>query len=132
MLENPTQWVGDMMHDEIFPAYKKKMLRFTTIFRSDLKTVMEFAEQHDMTLEDVFKVQDAKYPVIVKLMQQGFITFETYIVLNRIMKLQSHYDQHYSDDIMMEDLTRRVANYSPFLDLPITTFAQIAENTLGE
>lgn len=132
MLENPKQWVGEMMGDDIFPLYKKKMLHFQQVFKDNINTIIEFAEKEGVHPAELFETRLDNYPYIVKLVQQGYIELETYIVLNQFMNLQKHYDVYYNGDFVMEDFSQRVVKYTPFVNVSIPKYYETAKTLLGE
>ena len=133
MLENPNMWVGEMTRSEIFPNYKKKMLQLKQYFKEDVRTILAFCEREGIEFEDVFKINAETYPTIIKLVKQGYIQLETYILFNRMMNLQPHYDKHYEGNIMMEDFSKLVRNYAPFLGhIVVAPYFHITKETIGE
>jgi hypothetical protein len=132
MLANPQEWIGNMYNNGVWPTHKKKLLRLHVIFEEDLNTIVAFAHENKIPVEQVFGERVSELPFIIRLQQQGFIQLETLVVLYRIMHLEEIYTQLYKGHLIYDDLVKTINNYDPFLKVDMDRYRNSTMNILSE
>lgn len=110
------QYIIDMVDNlddsiKIFHAWKKRMSRLLYIFENDCINIKRFMEEKELSFNEVFKSTKKKYPIIMRLMMEKYITLETYVILEKIFTLSKQYDEVYLDDHIYDEYSLRIRKY---------------------
>lgn len=134
-VHNPNEWIGDMVLNqeaiERFLEWKKRTANIYRTAENDLKKIIEFMEAESLNFKDIFKAEKNKLPIILRLVIEGYVCLETYIVLMSVLGLDNHYDKVYDGDVVYQKYKTKINAYKAFLK-PDRDKAYLAmKNALG-
>jgi len=103
----------DNLDDSIknFRRWKKRFSRLTYIFENDCINIKRFMEEKELSFNEVFDANKNKYPIIMRLMMEKYITLETYVILEKIFILSKQYDKIYLEDHIYDEYSLRIRKY---------------------
>ena len=117
-VERGDLWVGDTFDDSaetIFTEWKKRFQSLRVSFSDDCSTIFNEADMLDIKFDDIFKFEDGRHPLIMRMHLQGRISIESFIIMNQILHFFVDFDAQMTDDIMWKELRGKCLNYEPFL-----------------
>lgn len=124
---NHDQYIVDIIDDldgsiKTFQDWKRKMSQLTYIFEKECRSIKSFMEESDIMFDDLFKTHKDKYPIVMRLMMEEFISFETYILFEKLFTLSTRYDIMYNNaDHIYDSYALRIKKYTYYfksIDLP--------------
>lgn len=96
-----------------FHSWKKRMSQLFYVVEKDCRNVKNFMDEKEIQFNDMFKANENKYPIIMRLMMEKFISLETYIILEKVFTLSKEYDKVYgSNDYIYDDYSLKIRKYS--------------------
>jgi hypothetical protein len=121
LIKNETLWVGDLLNDDA-------VVTLTYIFENDCKKVFDGVEDPN----DVIKVNDGSYPVLLTQMLQKNIEFETVCVLSKILGFLSMWQKKITDDIRWPTVHRKLTKYAAFLPQDVVKYKLILKRVIND
>lgn len=112
MLDNPNQWIGELVNDDAESIYKdwlKRKQSLTYQFKSDINELED-------DFNDNFIVNDGQHPRLLRLFSMNRISLETLVILCDITGCMPYWEKKITDKIVFPDINRLVRKYRPFLD----------------
>lgn len=80
-------FIGDFLDDDCDECYTKWQRRNQALFKyftDDCRTIKAYYDEVGVCYKDIFFEQDGKLPAIFGLFNNGNISFETLVILNRL------------------------------------------------
>ena len=117
-VERGDLWVGDTFDDSaetIFTEWKKRFQSLRISFSDDCSCVFHEADKMEMPFNDIFKYEDGRHPLIMRLYLQRQISIESFIIMNQILNFFVDFDKQMTDDVMWKEVKNKCLNYEPFL-----------------
>lgn len=115
---NPFSWIGDMMDDyseEVYIDWKKKIESLTYYFSEECDAMLHWAEMNSYKFNDLFKINGSDHPIIVKMSLQRVLSFESFIILNRIFSFGQNFDRK-MEDVIWKEFWFKICKYETFLN----------------
>jgi hypothetical protein len=131
-LVKSVNWVGDIAGEEgesNYRQWQKRNQRLTYQFQQDIIGLLTSVAT---TPDEMLKVDDGQYPLLLKEVMQGTITLETLVILNDIMNFVPMWDKKINDTIVWPEWRTKVVKYAPFLDYDKAKFVAILKESLKE
>lgn len=118
-------YIIDMVDDldeciRTFHDWKRRMNGLQHTFEKDCRLITNFMSEKDLSFDDIFRAKKERYPIILRLMMEKFITLETYIILEKVLTLSTKYNIIYTNDHIYEHyelLIRKYGYYFKFVDV---------------
>jgi hypothetical protein len=131
LIKNETLWVGDLLNDDAVVTYRQRqrvLQSLSYIFENDCKKVFDGVEDPN----DVIKVNDGSYPVLLTQMLQKNIEFETVCVLSKILGFLSMWQKKITDDIRWPTVHRKLTKYAAFLPQDVVKYKLILKRVIND
>lgn len=113
-------WIGDALNEDAERHYLEWCRRNQSldyIFESDCETILTLIEKEEITFNDLFECPPRQHPVLLKLMMNGSICIETFIILNDMLGFFNKWNKQMPDDYIWQEIRRRCGKYTPFLSV---------------
>lgn len=94
-IANPNAWIGELSDSDALSFYRKfegKLLRSERIFKEDVDNILLFCDNKSLKFLDVVTDTSTNNPWLFKMIQQNVITYETFVMLDRLFKFITKYD----------------------------------------
>lgn len=130
-LQKNVNWVGDISGidgEEIYKKWQKRNQSLTYLFEQNIIGLL----QDTNTPDEILKVRDGQYPVLLNEVMQGTIAIETLVILNNIMNFLPMWNKRISDTIIWPTWKRKIEKYSPFLIYDEKKFRNILKESIHE
>lgn len=119
-VHSPTSWIGDfVLNQEAVERYVEWKKRTTNIYKTaydELLKIRDFIEAENLSIKDLFDCKSKKkLPIIFRLMTEGYISYETFIVIMTCYDFMPLYSKTYSDNLVFEKYRKRIEDYRAFL-----------------
>lgn len=131
LIKNETLWVGDLLNDDAVVTYRQRqrvLQSLSYIFENDCKKVFDGVEDPN----DVIKVNDGSYPVLLTQMLQKNIEFETVCVLSKILGFLSMWQKKITDDIRWPTVHRKLTKSAAFLPQDVVKYKLILKRVIND
>ena len=128
---NDSQWSRSLLQDEaedIYTEWKRVTQSMTNVFREDIRKLMENRSPREFN--DLFKVTDGEYPILLTKLQQREITLETVVVLNNLFGFIPKWDKQISDDVIYPKTSLKIRKYGSFLTVDIAKYKSALKSLL--
>ena len=125
-----TKWIGSLDEetaDETYRDFKSLMESFTYRFKNDIDRIMA-----NNDYKSLFVVKDGQHPILVKMLLQGDIPLETFVVLNRYIGFMPKFNKEITDPIVWPDLSRKILKYNPWLTLNNEKIKEVLKDSLQQ
>jgi len=127
-------WIGWIANekeaDVIYRKWTKKFSRISQIYQQDLHGIKQLSEERGITIKELFiPAKGNTHPAIIKLYVQGYIEFETLIILNQCLHFTKSYDKKYRDSFWRE-ISTGITQYSPFVKINVDKYKDITNHIL--
>lgn len=130
-LEGDVKWVGDIAGadgEETYRKWQKRNQSLTYTFEQDIIQLFDKCS----TPEELLKVNDNDYPLLLREVMQGGTTIETLVILNNILKFLPMWARKINDTIIWPDWKRKIEKYSPFIKYDQVKFKTTLKENLKE
>jgi hypothetical protein len=128
-LHKNTIWTRDLLEPEAHNNYiewKRIYESLTYTFDKDIQTILA-----EGNIDDMLAANKAKgYPPIFVMMNQGIITMETIVILDRLTNCIVKWDKEYEHDFYFEKISSIIKKYAPFLQVYLPAFKKIVQKRL--
>jgi len=119
MIKNKDAWIGDLTNQEYsdaFLAWKKTHESMEYVFSQDVDKLFDYLVDNNYTFDSLFYDSVSKLPIF-KLVSQGFIKEETYIILDLILDFRSRANKLMESNILWKEFDARIEKYKKFLKM---------------
>jgi hypothetical protein len=122
--EDPKLWVGELFdpkHEQVYASYMKRKESLTYIFKNDIDKLLE-------NFDDNFKVDEGDYPYLLKLLVQGKIAKETFIIINDCVRFYSKWNKQIADPVLWPKIALNCKKLYPFLEYEKAKYCDVLRN----
>jgi len=108
------KWVGEFLDDnaeDIYRQYLKRNQSLTYMFSNELDKLFDRVDD----VNDLFRVKDNEYPVILNAYLGNEVSIETMVILNRFIGFFDKFDEKLKDDYIWEKNRLLLRKYEPFV-----------------
>lgn len=130
-LESDIHWIGDIANEngeDNYLKWQKRNQSLTYRFKEDIINLFDSVEKPN----DILKVSNGQYPLLLTKAMSGTIAIETLVILNDLMGFFPMWTNKITDDIVWPTWKRRVEKYSPFMNYDKEKFKQILKSCLED
>ena len=113
-IEDTHMWVGKLLEDEAdtrYLKYKKVLQSMSYIFENDCRDLFDGVDNPN----DVLKVVDGQYPILLTKALRKEIHIETLVLLNDILGFVPMWSRNISDTIHWPDFRTKLLKFAAFL-----------------
>jgi hypothetical protein len=129
-MEDDKTWVGSLLQEDADVLYKKRLKTLQSlsyVFENDCKTLFEGQNPND-----VLKVVDGEYPVLLKKSLRKEIEIESICLLNTILNFIPKWDKQITDTIRWPDYRKKLIKYASFLPKDIVKYKLILKKVIHD
>lgn len=102
LLSNNEGWIGGMTSSASIAEYRKYetlLMSYAREFKKETEILSLFCKRNGYKFSDLIKYNDTKKSsLIFKLLLNGSVKFETFIILDRIFNIIENYDKSFDKD----------------------------------
>lgn len=116
-----TLWIGEIIQngESNYVKWKRKIESLTYTFKEETESLFD-----QKNIEDIFKVENKKHPIILKEYLQGKISLESMVILNQIFNFKKIFDTKLNDPVW-EFTSMKIKKYSPFIHIDKVKYKKI-------
>ena len=121
MVEKDNLWVGDLLNDSAevnFRKHQKVIQSLSYIFENDCKVIFDDCKDPN----DVIKVVDGDYPILLRKSLRKEIEIETLCILANILGFIPMWDKRITDNIRWPEYRRKIIKYAAFLPKDVVKY----------
>lgn len=118
-LNNPRTYIRDILDDdfEIYKRWMETTQSMTYNFKKDCYNLKGFMIEENLHFGHLFqRSENNQHPLLLQQLQIGGIHIETFMILEKIFKFFSKFDQKITEPLIWEIISERCNNYFPFFD----------------
>jgi hypothetical protein len=130
LLVSDRLWVGDLLSEDADVRYKsrqKVLQSLSYVFENDCRTLFE-----GRNANDILKVDDGDYPVLLRKALRHEISIETICLLNKIINFIPKWDKQISDTIRWPDYRKKLIKYASFLPQDIVKYKLLLKKVIHD
>jgi hypothetical protein len=130
LLVSDRLWVGDLLSEDADVRYKtrqKVLQSLSYVFENDCRTLFEGQNPND-----ILKVEDGDYPVLLRKGLRNEVHTETVCLLNKILNFVPKWDKQIADTIRWPDYRKKLTKYASFLPQDIVKYKLILKKVLND
>lgn len=136
-LENPDCWIGHISSPEgkqTLLLWKKQIQGLQYSFIQDMQKLQELIESNKLPSFDSLFVHtpDTNWPLLVQLAMQKQVSFESFVILNKIFNFLPRFSKTIQDDILWPSFRHKCLKYSPFLSVDVVRYKKILRDIFVE
>jgi hypothetical protein len=121
LVEKDNLWVGDLLNDSAevnFRKHQKVIQSLSYIFENDCKVIFDDCKDPN----DVIKVVDGDYPILLRKSLRKEIEIETLCILANILGFIPMWDKRITDNIRWPEYRRKIIKYAAFLPKDVVKY----------
>jgi hypothetical protein len=130
-VERDTLWVGDLLTEDAevnFQRRQKILQSLSYEFTGDLAKLFNGVDDPN----EVIKVVDGDYPLLLTYTLQKVTKIETLCILNSILNFLPMWDKKITDTIRWPDFRRKVVKYTAFLPKDVVKYKLILKKVIHD
>jgi len=130
LLVSDRLWVGDLLSEDADVRYRtrqKVLQSLSYVFENDCRTLFEGQNPND-----ILKVSDGDYPVLLRKAVRNEIAIETVCILNKILDFVPKWDKQITDTIRWPDYRKKLLKYASFLPQDTVKYKLILKKVLND
>lgn len=130
-VEKDGTWVGDLLLEDAevnFQRRQKVLQSLSYEFIGDLSKLFDGVNDPN----EVIKVVDGDYPILLAYTLQKVTKIETLCMLNQILGFLPMWDKKITDTIRWPDYRRKIVKYTAFLPKDIVKYKLILKKVIGK
>ena len=123
-------WVGDLLSEDADVRYKtrqKVLQSLSYVFENDCKILFEGQNPND-----ILKVSDGDYPVLLRKSLRHEIQIETVCLLNKILNFIPKWDKQIVDTIRWPNYQKKLIKYAAFLPQDTVKYKLLLKKVLND
>jgi hypothetical protein len=131
LVENDALWVGDLLTENAevnFQRHQKILQSLSYQFTNDISKLFDGIKDPNQ----VIRVIDGDYPILLKNTLQKDTQIETLCILNLILNFLPMWDKKITDTIRWPDFRRKVIKYTAFLPKDVVKYKLILKKVLND
>jgi hypothetical protein len=129
-IERDTLWVGDLLTEDAevnFQRHQKILQSLSYQFTNDLEKLFYGISDPN----EVIRVVDGDYPILLRHTLQRITQIETLCILNQILGFLPMWDKKIADTIRWPDFRRKIVKYTAFLPKDIVKYKLILKKVIS-
>ena len=130
-VERDGLWVGDLLTEDAEVNYRKRQKILQSLsyeFTGDLAKLFNGVDDPN----EVIKVVDGDYPILLTYTLQRETKIETLCILNSILNFLPMWDKKITDTIRWPDFRRKIVKYTAFLPKDSVKYKLILKKVIGK
>jgi hypothetical protein len=130
-VERETLWVGDLLIEDAevnFQRRQKVLQSLSYQFTNDIEKLFDGISDPN----EVIRVVDGDYPILLRHTLQKITQIETLCVLNLILNFLPMWDKKIADTIRWPDFRRKVIKYAAFLPKDVVKYKLLLKKVLND
>ncbi len=130
LLEKDNLWVGDLLNESAevnFRKHQKVLQALSYEFTNDLAQIFEGIDNPN----DVIKVVDGEYPILLTKLNRKEVSIETVVILNKMLNFLPMWEKKVADTIVAPNQFRRIKKYASFLNQDVVKYKLILKKVIG-
>jgi T4 gene Gp59 loader of gp41 DNA helicase len=107
-VHDPRLWIGqifDPKHQSVYTEWKRRRESLTYLFQQEIKQLDDQS----------FKAADGQHPPLLRLFLSKKLSPETMVILDDYVHYQAAWNKTMVDDVIWQDVSRRITKYRPFV-----------------
>ena len=123
-VSNTNLWIGDIIGrsgDDNYKAWTKKIESLHYYYEQDINYILEKITKK-ISFDDLFTSKKGQHPPILKFVLAKKINFETFLILDDILKFSKRLNKNISEKVLWPKLCDRMIRYRPFVPYNITKY----------
>ena len=128
-VENENVWVGDLLTEDAevnFRKHQKIIQSLSYIFENDCKVIFEDCKEPN----DVIRVVDGEYPILLKKALRKEIHVETLCLLAQILGFLPMWNKKITDTIRWPEYQKKLTKYAHFLPKDVVKYKLILKKII--
>jgi len=128
-VENENVWVGDLLTEDAevnFRKHQKIIQSLSYIFENDCKVIFEDCKEPN----DVIRVVDGEYPILLKKALRKEIHVETLCMLTQILGFLPMWNNKITDTIRWPEYQKKLTKYAHFLPKDVVKYKLILKKII--
>ncbi len=109
-----------------FKDWQKRTQSMSYLFKNEVDSLFS-----DKNFDEMFVVKGGQHPELIKQYLKNKVSIETLVILDRILGYKSKFDKKMSDPVW-EQVSRRMAKYSPFLHIDVFRYKKVLKSVVLE
>lgn len=134
-ISNENIWIGDLVNnidaEKVYSEWSKRIEGLTYYFEIDFRSIVDFTLKNDLRFSDLFRVKAGEHPPLFKLLLQGEISLESFIIMDSVFGFIQAFDQKMSGDLIWEQWSFKCKKYSSFLKIDKNKFKKIMKTIIN-
>lgn len=130
-VERETLWVGDLLIEDAevnFQRRQKVLQSLSYQFTNDIEKLFDGISDPN----EVIRVVDGDYPILLRHTLQRITQIETLCILNQILGFLPMWDKKITDTIRWPDFRRKIVKYAAFLPRDTVKYKLILKKVIGK
>ena len=123
-VSNTNLWIGDIIGrsgDDNYKTWTKKLEALHYYYEQDIDFILSKITKK-ISFDDLFTSKDGQHPPILKFVLAKKINFETFLILDDILRFSKRLNKDISEKVLWPKLYDRMIRYKPFLSYNITKY----------
>ena len=116
---NDVKWVGEMLEDDSYDKWQKKIQSISYMFEQDLYKLSE----HVDTFDELFNID--VHPFVVTKFLEEEINLETVVIINKLTGFMNKADREITETIVWPDVSKKIRKYGPFINVDMNKMKKI-------
>ena len=133
-VSNTNLWIGDIIGrsgDDNYKTWTKKIEALHYYYEQDIDYILGKITKK-ITFDDLFTSKNGQHPPILKFVLAKKINFETFLILDDILRFSKRLNKTISEKVLWPKLYDRMIRYKPFLSYNITKYKMTLKNKIKE
>ena len=123
-VSNTNLWIGDIIGrsgDDNYKTWTKKIEALHYYYEQDINYILDKITKK-ITFDDLFTSKSGQHPPILKFVLAKKINFETFLILDDILRFSKRLNKTISEKVLWPKLYDRMIRYKPFLSYNTTKY----------
>ena len=123
-VSNTNLWIGDIIGrsgDDNYKTWSKKIEALHYYYEQDIDYILGKITKK-ISFDDLFTSKNGQHPPILKFVLSKKINFETFLILDDILRFSKRLNKNISEKVLWPKLYDRMIRYKPFLSYNITKY----------
>ena len=123
-VSNTNLWIGDIIGrsgDDNYKSWSKKIEALHYYYEQDINYILDKITKK-IRFDDLFTSKDGQHPPILKFVLAKKINFETFLILDDILKFSKRLNKDINEKVLWPKLCDRMIRYRPFVSYNITKY----------
>ena len=133
-VSNTNLWIGDIIGrsgDDNYKTWTKKIEALHYYYEQDIDYILGKITKK-ITFDDLFTSKNGQHPPILKFVLAKKINFETFLILDDILRFSKRLNKTISEKVLWPKLYDRMIRYKPFLSYNITKYKMTLKNKIKD